>query len=367
LEIGDFEIGLSGEHQRTNAALAVAVARVLRERLPVPDAAIRAGLKEVQWAGRLQKVARADGQLILLDGAHNPAGAQSLAAALPGMTPSGAGRRPALILGTMRDKDYAAICQILAPLAGKILLAPVGSHRTADPGLLAGYCRAANPRAAVVACENLAAAFAGAAGEKFVVVAGSIHFVGEAMEFLGLVPPSNEHALNDYHPSSAVPSSNLKSAPAILPADSCNPDQPCGAADKWVSVSGPLKYSGDACHRMEIADAKARIRTGFIVQSDSGNSVKFGSVLQNHFNRDKDTQRARFLASAEETAKHPVEVWQKDMRRYYIGRFRKLDGHFGFVVVTTRIGEASDEVITFFAKKGKELEKFRTGKLVWQK
>jgi dihydrofolate synthase/folylpolyglutamate synthase len=201
-EIRDYEIGLSGGHQRTNAALALAVARVLRERLPVPDAALRAGLKEVQWAGRLQRVERA-GQVILLDGAHNPAGAQSLAAALPGMLPPGgakAGRRPALILGTMRDKDYGAICSILAPLMGKILLAPIGSARTAEPALLAGCCRAANPRAAVVPCESLAAAFAGAAGENFIVVTGSIHFIGEAMEHLGLVPPSAERALNDYPP-----------------------------------------------------------------------------------------------------------------------------------------------------------------------
>jgi folylpolyglutamate synthase/dihydropteroate synthase len=104
----------------------------------------------------------------------------------------------------MRDKDYAAICQILAPLAGKILLAPIGSARTADPGLLAGCCRAANPQAAVVACESLAAAFAAAAGEKFIVVTGSIHFIGEAMEFLGLVPPSTERDLNDYHPCPAA-------------------------------------------------------------------------------------------------------------------------------------------------------------------
>ncbi len=206
-ELRDYQIGLAGAHQRTNAALALAVVRALRHLLPVPDAAIRAGFKGVQWDGRLQKVARANGQIILLDGAHNPDGAHSLAAALPALLPPGAdqaGRRPALILGTMRDKDYAAICQILAPLAGKILLAPVGSHRTADPVLLAGYCRDANPCAAVLPCENLSAAFARAAEEKFIVVAGSIHFIGEAMENLGLVPPSTERALNEYLPSPSL-------------------------------------------------------------------------------------------------------------------------------------------------------------------
>jgi dihydrofolate synthase/folylpolyglutamate synthase len=217
-EIRDYEIGLAGEHQRTNAALALAVVRVLRERLPAPDAAIRAGLKEVQWAGRLQRVERADGRVILLDGAHNPAGAQSLAAALPGMLPPGgeaAGRRPALILGTMRDKDYRNICQILAPLAGKILLSPVGSHRTADPALLAGYCRAANPRAEVLPCANLDAAFDRAAAEKFIIVTGSIHFIGEAMECLGLVPPSTERALNDYHPSDGIADCGLRNGTTL--------------------------------------------------------------------------------------------------------------------------------------------------------
>jgi dihydrofolate synthase/folylpolyglutamate synthase len=221
-EIRDYQVGLSGEHQRTNAALALAVVHVLRDRIPVPDAAIRAGLKEVQWAGRLQRVKRAGGQVVLLDGAHNPAGAQSLAAALPGMMPPGAvaaGGRPALILGTMRDKDYTGICQILAPLAGKILLAPVGSARTAEPELLAGCCRAANPRAAVVPCENLAAAFDRAAGEHFIIVTGSIHFIGEAMEFLGLVPPSAERALNDYFPSSLLPAAP---SPALNPAPNLN-------------------------------------------------------------------------------------------------------------------------------------------------
>ena len=84
---------------------------------------------------------------------------------------------------------------------------------------MAACCRAANPRSAVVPCENLAAAFAGAAGEKFIVVTGSIHFIGEAMEFLGLVPPSAERALNDY-----LPSPLFHSAPDLNLNPDLNPD-----------------------------------------------------------------------------------------------------------------------------------------------
>ncbi|MGA2556023.1 MAG: hypothetical protein ABSG04_07090, partial [Verrucomicrobiota bacterium] len=78
--------------------------------------------------------------------------------------------------------------------------------RTADPVLLAGCCRDANPRAAVIPCEDLSAAFARVSAEKFTIVTGSIHFIGEAMESLGLVPPSTERALNEYLPSAALSS-----------------------------------------------------------------------------------------------------------------------------------------------------------------
>jgi dihydrofolate synthase / folylpolyglutamate synthase len=195
---GAFQLSLAGEHQKTNAALALAVARVLAPVIPVPETALRAGLKTTDWAGRLQTIERPGGQIILLDGAHNPAGAQALAAALAGRF---GGRPPALILGTMRDKDAAAICQILAPRAAKVFLSPMDSDRAADPQLLAGLCRRANAAAPAVVCESMADALGRAAGEPFVVVTGSIHFVGAALEALGLAPPSPERGLNEYFPA----------------------------------------------------------------------------------------------------------------------------------------------------------------------
>jgi len=192
---GGFELALAGEHQKTNAALALAVARVLAPALAVGEAALRAGLKTTDWPGRLQTVERAGGEIVLLDGAHNPAGAKTLAAALA--TRFG-GRRPALILGTMRDKDCAGICEILAPLAGKIYVTHVESERAADSELLAGLCRQANAAAPAVVCGSVGEALAYTQAEPFVVVTGSIHFVGEAMVSLDLAPPSSERGLNDY-------------------------------------------------------------------------------------------------------------------------------------------------------------------------
>jgi dihydrofolate synthase/folylpolyglutamate synthase len=190
-----WEVALGGEHQKRNAALAVAVVRLLHPLIPVPEKAMREGLKATHWDGRLQMVQQPDGRIVLLDGAHNPAGAQTLVAALQTRF---VGRATTLILGTMADKDYAAICRCLAPVAAKIFLCPIASDRGADPRVLADCCRAANAAAEVVVCANIAQALAQAAQDKFVVVTGSLHFVGEAMQELGLASSDSERGLNDY-------------------------------------------------------------------------------------------------------------------------------------------------------------------------
>jgi dihydrofolate synthase/folylpolyglutamate synthase len=178
-----------------NAAVAVRTAQILAGRNPVSETALRCGLKETQWAGRCQIIQRDNGQTVLLDGAHNPAGAQALAGAWQRQF---AGKNGALILGIMRDKDGGAMCKILAPLARRIFLAPIGSERSADPRLLVDHCRRANPTAHITVCRNLAGAFANAGAEPLAVVTGSLYFVGEALEWLGVVPPSQERALNEY-------------------------------------------------------------------------------------------------------------------------------------------------------------------------
>ncbi len=73
---------LAGEHQKLNAALALATVEILQKQIPVAEEKIRAGLANVNWPGRLQLVTRESGQKILLDGAHNRAGAKALREAL---------------------------------------------------------------------------------------------------------------------------------------------------------------------------------------------------------------------------------------------------------------------------------------------
>jgi dihydrofolate synthase/folylpolyglutamate synthase len=188
---------LLGEHQRLNAALAMAIVEMLRDEIPVGGEVIRRGLETVQWPGRLQRVETASGQIILLDGAHNAAGANALRATLEKYFPN---HEPTLVLGMLEDKDWQSMCQALATLAGRIVLAPVNSERTAAPEVLREPCRVANPTAQVIACSSLADALKEAANDPFVVVTGSLYLVGEAMETLGILPvtTTDERGLNEW-------------------------------------------------------------------------------------------------------------------------------------------------------------------------
>jgi len=188
---------LLGDHQRMNAATVLATVRAVAPHIPVSDQAIRAGLEKVEWPGRLQRAQTMDGRTWLFDGAHNPAGAETLRAALMKLFPD---LKPTLILATMRDKDWAAMCRILAPLAGRICLPPLHSERSASPEELKVVCQAANPDVKVMTCASLSEALERKANDALVVVTGSLHFVGEAMEALKVLPGSaeDERVLNEW-------------------------------------------------------------------------------------------------------------------------------------------------------------------------
>jgi dihydrofolate synthase/folylpolyglutamate synthase len=187
---------LPGDHQKLNAALALATVEILQSQIPVTDGKIRAGLAGVNWPGRLQLIQKPGGQKILLDGAHNVAGAKVLSEALGKNFPA---VRRALILGVLQDKDWQHICETLAPLAVRIFTVPVSSERTADAKDLAAACRAANPSAEILAGANLAEALDKSASDAFVIITGSLYLVGEALEILGLSPAvGSERGLNEW-------------------------------------------------------------------------------------------------------------------------------------------------------------------------
>ncbi len=192
------QLPLLGDHQKTNAALAVATVEVLQPQIRVSPPDLRAGLASVSWPGRLQLIRRPGGARVLLDGAHNLAGAQVLTRAL--QTFFSAEKRT-FVLGILQDKDWQLICGQLAPLAGKIIAVPVASSRTTKPEELAEVCRAAHSSAQIMVAATLATGLAHTVGDPFVVVTGSLYLVGEALELLGVSPAGNqERGLNEWRP-----------------------------------------------------------------------------------------------------------------------------------------------------------------------
>ncbi|HEY3762658.1 MAG TPA: folylpolyglutamate synthase/dihydrofolate synthase family protein [Verrucomicrobiae bacterium] len=188
---------LSGEHQKRNAALAMATVEMING---VTEKQIQEGLDQVQWPGRLQLVERSDGQKFLLDGAHNTAAATVLRETIE---KDFSDDERTLVLGIFEDKDWQRICEILAPLAKTIYTVPVSSERTADPERLAGVCRSANPSAQIIVCKLLSEALGpGVRGEKIdhlTIITGSLYLIGEALELLGLSScVKSERELNEW-------------------------------------------------------------------------------------------------------------------------------------------------------------------------
>jgi dihydrofolate synthase/folylpolyglutamate synthase len=168
-------LGLPGAFQRDNAAVALTVLALVGERLPCSPAAVRAGLADVRWPGRLAVVG--ERPRVILDGAHNPAGAEALARELPALL----GARPCvLVFAVMADKAWRAMLEPLLPFVQRAVVTRVG-RRGLAPGTLAEALAARlevealeDPRAAVQAGR----AAAGADGA--VLVTGSLFLVGEA-------------------------------------------------------------------------------------------------------------------------------------------------------------------------------------------
>jgi dihydrofolate synthase/folylpolyglutamate synthase len=173
--LADVECGLLGVYQPGNALLAAAAAR----ELGAEETAIRAGLRGARWPGRFQ-ILRRD-PVVILDGAHNPAGARALAASLRAYFP---GRPVTFVLGVMGDKDAGGILEALRPLATRIILTASANPRAAAPETLRALLPGAGAEIAPSPPEALAAALADGPG-ALVCVAGSLSLVGDVLAAVG--------------------------------------------------------------------------------------------------------------------------------------------------------------------------------------
>jgi dihydrofolate synthase/folylpolyglutamate synthase len=173
-------LGLAGAHQVGNAVVAVRVLEELnRQGTAVPVAAIRKGLEEVAWPGRLERRRLADGREVLLDAAHNADGARALRDYLAAAPPQ------PIVFAAMRDKDVRTIIEILAPVVTAFVMTRASNERSADPAVLADLARAAAPRAAVAVEPAVGDALKHAWRlSRQIIVAGSIFLLGDVIREL---------------------------------------------------------------------------------------------------------------------------------------------------------------------------------------
>jgi dihydrofolate synthase/folylpolyglutamate synthase len=130
----------------------------------------------------------ATGQEVVLDGAHTPAAAAALAATFATEYPE---RAAAVVLGTMIDKDAAAIARALAPMAETVVVARAGNPRAAPAETVAAAIAAVGlaPEVAPTVSAAVARALSLADRTGLVLVTGSLSVVAEAREALGLARP----------------------------------------------------------------------------------------------------------------------------------------------------------------------------------
>jgi dihydrofolate synthase/folylpolyglutamate synthase len=175
-------LGLRGRHQVANAITAIRLLEELRAggHFEVGRDAIVRALEDVRWPARLEMLDAPDGE-VLIDGAHNPAGARALASYVH----EAFDRRLPFVIGAMRDKEIDAMIAAFAPASTMFICTAAASPRAASPSeLLAIVTRVAPQVPAAAVSSPIEAIERARAGGSPVVVAGSLYLAGEIRDKL---------------------------------------------------------------------------------------------------------------------------------------------------------------------------------------
>lgn len=181
----ELELPLLGGHQAYNMALALETVDLLvRERgYHISDEAVRAGLAEVAWPGRLEVLRHFP--TVLVDGAHNPDGVRQLAAAMEQYLP---GQKVTFVMGVMADKDYVEMAGMMAPYAKEFITVAPDYHRALDAQSLRDTIERelhVPARSGGSVQQGLELALTGASPEDTIVIFGSLYQVGEVRAWFG--------------------------------------------------------------------------------------------------------------------------------------------------------------------------------------
>lgn len=173
-QIGPARLSLAGRHQTANSSLAVMAALLLKQRdLRITVDAIERGLAGVVWPGRFEVIPGRPA--IVIDGAHNPAGAKALRAALDDNFP---GKPIVFLLGILQDKDIGGMLdKLIRPVDSVVVTAPE-SERAAQPETVAKLIRASRVELALSIEAGIDRVRNLAGGDGVACIAGSLYLIG---------------------------------------------------------------------------------------------------------------------------------------------------------------------------------------------
>lgn len=176
-------LGLTGAHQRRNAAAAMAAVAALGSLANrFTPALINAGLAAVHHPGRFEQLPGSP--TVILDGAHNVAGAHALAASMVAL-PNYERNTTALVIAVSADKQVPELLTALLPFVGMVVATRYQQDRAKPSAELAALCANQHPNVAQAASLAEALAIAqGAPAVTHIIVAGSLFLVGEARTLL---------------------------------------------------------------------------------------------------------------------------------------------------------------------------------------
>lgn len=175
-----YELGLLGDLQLVNSAVAIATLTTLRKQgWKISDDAISTGMAAATWPGRLQWI-QWQGKSLLLDGAHNEGAAQALRQYVDSLVPGSVH----WLMGMLSTKDHAAVFKALLRPGDRLSLVPVSGHSSADPQMLQSLALEICPQLAV--CQIYPSLATGLQAlmepSDMKVLCGSLYLVGQ---FLG--------------------------------------------------------------------------------------------------------------------------------------------------------------------------------------
>jgi len=176
------EIGMMGQHQIKNACLAIdAVAIMTENKLVVSDSAIRTGLRNTRWPGRVEIIN--ESPVIICDATHNPQGAEVLRAAIDERY---RGKRIVYVMGVMKDKNYDEMAKIVIKDAFAVITVTPNWHRALDAGILLDtvkkYCENAYTGDTIKTAMETALKLAGEDG--IICSFGSLYYVADVKNFV---------------------------------------------------------------------------------------------------------------------------------------------------------------------------------------